>query len=144
MGFKALDYNISIIATKKNDVKYGMCCAWIMQADYDKLVCLIGVQSVTGGILAIGDKVGVSMLCKTQIGLHNIFGEHHSNEIDKFKSVDYNIKDGAICINDAAREMYCEVIDILHLKEIEEDSLVYLRILSSKENNNDFLHYGDL
>ena len=64
MGFRALDYNISIIGTKKNEIKYGMCCAWVMQVDYDKLVCLIGVQSVTGSILAVGDKVGVLYLYK--------------------------------------------------------------------------------
>ena len=144
MGFRALDYNISIIGTKKNDVKYGMCCAWVMQVDYDKLVCLIGAQSVTGSILDIGDKVGVSMLNKNQKSLLEIFGEHHSNDLDKYSCVDFILDGNAICINGASREMYCEVIDILHLKEIEEDSLVYLRILSSKENDNNFLHYGDL
>ena len=45
MGFKALDYSVSVIAIKKKEELLGMTCAWAMQVDYDKMVCLLGAQS---------------------------------------------------------------------------------------------------
>ncbi len=53
MGFKALDYSVSVIAIKKKEELLGMTCAWAMQVDYDKMVCLLGVQSQTGKALEV-------------------------------------------------------------------------------------------
>ena len=142
MGFKAADYSVCVITNRQNNRLFGMTCAWMMQVDYDKIVCLLGSQSVTGSSIRIGDTVGVSVLNENQkeIALH--FGDHHSDEVDKFKNMPLE-DNGAILIAGAARQMVCEVMDILHLKEIEEDSLIYLKIRSAKENTDAFLHYGD-
>lgn len=143
MGFRAMDYSVSILSYEKKDQKFGMTCAWGMQVDYDKLVFLLGSQSQTGNHLEVGDIVGVSVLNSKQKDLALQFGDHHSLEMDKFKNVVYEKEGTAIGFPNSARVMICEVIDILSLKEIEEDNLIYVRIKKSSENGNDFLHYGD-
>ncbi|MCM1131588.1 MAG: flavin reductase family protein [Roseburia sp.] len=144
MGFSALDYSVSIIAYEKKKVKYGMSCAWCMQVDYDKMVCLLGAQSDTGKHIEVGDLIGISIMSKNQkdIALH--FGENHSSTLDKFKGIEVEQKGSIILIPNSARMMQCEVIDVLHLKEIEEDQLIYVRIKKGIECGNDFLHYGEL
>lgn len=144
MGFSALDYSVSVIAYEKKKIKYGMTCAWCMQVDYDKMLCLLGSQSDTGKHLSIGDQIGISVLSKEQkdIALH--FGEHHSSKVDKFQKISVEQKGTILLFPHAARMLECEVVDILHLKEIEEDQLIYVRINKGMECGNDFLHYGDL
>lgn len=144
MGFRAADYCVTIVALKKDEKKFGMTCAWMMQVDYDRLVCLIGSQSTTGSILEKKDRVGVSTLSKNQADVASFFGDNHSTQVDKFKNIEYEEKEGAICILGASREMFCEVIDIIRLEGIEEDAMLYLKILDVKENNEHFLHYQDL
>ena len=138
------DYSVSVIAYKKNNINYGMTCSWFMPADYDKLLCLLGTQSVTGHNIQKGDIIGVSILGVDQANIANQLGDNHSNEIDKFLGVDYEIKESAILINNASRKMVCKVIDVLHLEGIEVDNLIYSNILSTEENNDDFLHYSNV
>lgn len=144
MGFSALDYSVSVIAYEKNKKKYGMTCAWCMQVDYDKMLCLLGSQSDTGKHLEVGDLVGISVLNQNQKDLALHFGEDHSLKADKFERVPILQKKSVLLLPDSARMLECEVMDILHLKEIEEDQLLYVRIIHKKECGNDFLHYGDL
>lgn len=144
MGFHAMDYSVNIVAYEKNGKKMGMCCAWAMQVDYDKLVCLLGAQSSTGAGISVGDKVGVSALNPSQKEIAVLLGEGHSAECDKFKNIEVEVKNGAILIPHATRQMECEVIDVLHLPQIEEDYLVYVKIVSSKEDGNLFLHFSEL
>ena len=138
------DYSVSVIAFEKDSHKYGMTCAWFMPVDYDKLLCLLGTQSVTGHNIKKGDIIGVSILGKNQVDIATIIGDKHSDEVDKFVSVDYELKDSAILIKDAPRKMVCKVIDVLHLEGIEVDNLIYLNILSTEENDNEFLHYSNI
>lgn len=138
------DYSVSVIALKKNERKYGMTCAWFMPVDYDKLVCLLGTQSQTGHAIEKGDIIGVSVLNKNQVDVASTLGDKHSNEVDKFEGLDYEVKDTAILINNASRKMVCKVIDVLHLEGIEVDNLLYLNIVSTEENEDNFLHYSDL
>ena len=138
------DYSVSVIAYKKEDQNFGMTCAWFMPADYDKLLCLLGTQSVTGHNIKKGDIIGVSILGSNQGDIANKIGDKHSNEVDKFIDVDYEIKDTAILINSAPRKMICKVIDVLHLEGIEADNLIYLNILNNEENGEDFLHYKNV
>ena len=138
------DYNVSVIAYSKNENKYGMTCAWFMPADYDKMLCLLGTQSVTGHNIKKGDIIGMSILSSNQADVANKMGDKHSNEVDKFIGLDYEIKDSAILINNASRKMVCKVIDVLHLEGIEVDNLLYLNIVSTEENEDNFLHYSDL
>lgn len=138
------DYNVSVIAYVKDGRKYGMTCAWFMPADYDKLLCLMGMQSITGHNIQKGDIIGVSILSEDQVDVANILGNNHSNEVDKFEGLDYEICDTAILVNNACRKMICKVIDILHLEGIEADNLIYLSILKTDENDNKFLHYSTI
>jgi flavin reductase (DIM6/NTAB) family NADH-FMN oxidoreductase RutF len=138
------NYSVSVIAFKKNDNKYGMTCAWFMPADYDKMLCLLGTQSVTGHNIQKGDIIGMSILSSDQADIANKLGDKHSNEVDKFIGIDYEEKDSAILINNASRKMVCKVIDVLHLEGIESDNLIYLNILNNEENNDDFLHYSNV
>ena len=138
------NYSVSVIAYKKDDIKYGMTCAWFMPADYDKFLCLLGTQSVTGHNIKKGDIIGMSILSNEQSSVATTMGDKHSNEIDKFVNIDYEIKDSAILINNASRKMVCKVIDVLHLEGIESDNLIYLNILSNEENGDNFLQYSDV
>ncbi len=144
MSFKAFDYSIAMICYEKNNVKYGMSCAWAMQVDYDKLVCLLGEQSDTGNNLVKGDIVGISTASRNQKKEVLQLGDKHSTKSSKFAGLKLEKKGSAILISDAAREMVCEVLDVLHLPGIEVDNLLYVKVLESKENNDDFLHYSEL
>ncbi len=144
MGFRAFDHCVSVIAYQKDGRKYGMTCAWAMQVDYDKLVCLIGSQSDTGRQIKEGQEIGVSVLAKHQKAIAEHFGEEHSSSFDKFEGVTYTEKESALLIPKSARAMVCQVIEVLHLKGIEEDQLVYVSVKESQENSSEFLHYGEM
>ncbi|MEI3526738.1 MAG: hypothetical protein V8R15_01340 [Bacilli bacterium] len=51
MKYKAFDHGVNIITLEKNYQKMAMTCAWAMQVDYDKILCLLGSQSVTGNTI---------------------------------------------------------------------------------------------
>lgn len=143
MSFHAVDHSVNIIAYEKKGKRYAMCCAWTMMADYDKLLCLIGSQSSTGKHIQSGDIIGVSSLNRRQKDIAIALGETHSDETDKLQGISYTVSGSAILIEGATTEMVCEVIDVLHLPEIEADNLIYLRILEHKENPEPFLHMED-
>jgi flavin reductase (DIM6/NTAB) family NADH-FMN oxidoreductase RutF len=124
-GFRAFNYGANAVCLRKNHRKYGMICSWATQVDYDKIVMLIGAQSVTGKNISKGDIIGVSVLSRHQEDVMNTLGDNHSDEVDIFKDLDYTLIDSAILINNASINMVVEVIDILHLPGIEEDHLVY-------------------
>lgn len=125
MRLNAFNYGANAVCFKKNERKYGMICSWATQVDYDKIVMLLGAQSVTGKNIAKGDIVGVSVLSTMQEDVMNTLGNDHSDEVDKFEELNYTLVDTAILINDASVTMVVEVIDVLHLAGIEEDNLVY-------------------
>lgn len=62
MKYKAFDHGVNIITLEKNHQKMAMTCAWAMQVDYDKILCLLGSQSVTGNTIKKGDYIGISVL----------------------------------------------------------------------------------
>lgn len=141
--FATFDHSVSIITVEKNGKKYAMTCAWATQVGYEHLVCLIGSQSLTGKNINKADNIGISVLSKSQVELANKVGENHSNEIDKFEDTfDYK---GVICYNNAIRVLKCRVEDVLHLKDIEEDNLIFVKIIDEKElNKQDVLHMSDM
>ena len=143
MKFKSIDHSVSIITINKNNKNYGMTCAWAMQCDYDKLLCLLGSQSETLTMIEKGDVVGVNVLSKEQTEIALLFGEKHCSEIDKFVNVKYKTDKSAILIEGSVNLLTCEVIDILHLNEIEEDGLLYLRIVNAIECDKEYLHMSD-
>lgn len=93
-----------------------------------------------------GDIVGFSNLNKSQMMIAFQLGDlqKHSADTDKLPGVDYSVDEGAILISGARAELKCQVIDILHLTGIEAENVLYLQMLSGKENGGDALHIADL
>ncbi len=135
MSLKAFNYGANAVCLFKNNHKYGMICSWAMQVDYDKILLLLGSQSVTGQVIEKGDIIGVSALSSGQEKVVEKLGDGHSDLIDKFKDLDYYIEQNAILIKNASVNMVVEVLDVLHLPGIEEDKLVYGLIKSYNLNN---------
>lgn len=125
MKLSAFNYGANAVSFIKNEKKYGMICAWAMQADYDKILMLLGAQSVTGKNISKGDIIGVNALNENQQDVVEALGDGHSDTADKFKNIKYTVKDSAILIDDASNRMIVEVIDVLHLEGIEQDNLIY-------------------
>lgn len=142
MSFTAFNYGANVIAFKKGDIKYAMTCAWAMQVDYDKILCLLGSQSVSGKAIKKGDIIGVSALSDKQESVAYQLGDNHSDEIDKLSGIDYTIEESAIYINNSSKIMKVEVIDVLHLEEIEEDNLIYGRLIESVDNKLPFYRFS--
>ena len=142
-NLRAFNHTVNVVAYKKNDINYAATIAWGMQVDYDKVVLLMGSQSVTGNNITKDDIIGVSALSKDQIFVATKLGENHSDQIDKLADVSINVSESAITINGASREMVVKVINVLNLEKIEEDNLIYGEVISFKENNDSFLNYID-
>lgn len=144
MAFMAFNHGVNVVGLVKNSQNYCMTCAWAMQVDYDKVMLLIGQQSVTGQKIMPGDIIGVSALSKYQREIALKLGDEHSNEVDKLEGIQYMEKDGAIFILNAARLMKVEVIEILHPRGIEGDNLVYGKIVEKIETIFPFLNMSDI
>ncbi|GKU23708.1 flavin reductase [Clostridium folliculivorans] len=135
MNLSAFNYGANAISFIKNEKKYGMICAWSMQADYDKVLMLLGAQSVTGKNISKGDIIGVSALNENQQDVVDALGNSHSDDADKFANINYTVNDSAILIDDATNCMVVEVLDVLHLEGIEQDNLIYGLVKSFESND---------
>jgi flavin reductase (DIM6/NTAB) family NADH-FMN oxidoreductase RutF len=135
MELSAFNYGANAVSFIKNGKKYGMICAWAMQADYDKILMLLGAQSITGRNIRKGDIIGVSALNENQEDVVDALGSDHSDTADKFKNVKFTVKDSAILIDDASNRMVVEVLDVLHMPGIEEDNLIYGLVKSYESND---------
>lgn len=124
---RAFRCGANVVSYIKNNNKYGMTCAWAMMVGYTKIAMLLGSQSVTGNNLEIGDVVGVSSLAEGQFLESKTFGSNHSDKLDKFENISYEIKDSAILINGAKVKMICKVENIL---DYEGDNLVFFEVVS--------------
>ncbi len=140
-NLRAFNHTVNVVAYNKDNKNYAATIAWGMQVDYDKVLLLMGSQSVTGNNIKKEDIIGVSALNKNQVSIANKLGDNHSDEINKLEDILINTYDSAITIKDASREMIVKVIDILHLEQIEEDNLIYGEVINFKENNDSFLNY---
>lgn len=136
MELSAFNYGANAVSFIKNEKKYGMICAWAMQTDYDKILMLLGAQSVTGKNIRKGDIIGVSSLNENQQNVVDALGLSHSDDTDKFKNIRYTVKDSAILIDDASNRMIVEVLDVLHLPGIEKDNLIYGLVKSFESNDS--------
>lgn len=125
MNVSAFNYGANAVSFVKNGKKFGMICAWAMQADYDKILMLLGAQSITGKNIQKGDIIGVSSLNENQQDVVDALGNSHSDDTDKFINIKYSVNDSVILIDDASNCMIVEVLDVLHLNGIEEDNLIY-------------------
>ncbi|HOP57293.1 MAG TPA: flavin reductase [Bacillota bacterium] len=140
MNLEAFNAGCNIIGIRKNNIRYGMCCAWAQMVDYDKLTMLLGSQSVTGKVLEKGDIVGISALSKGQDDAAIRMGDGHSNETDKWQNIPNEEKDTAILVKGARSKMVCRIREIIRLKGIEADAFLYLDVLSfEQEPKKEFL-----
>lgn len=135
MELSAFNYGANAVSFIKNEKKYGMICAWAMQADYDKILMLLGTQSITGKNIKKGDIIGVSALNENQKDIVDALGSGHSDDSDKFINIKYTINDSAILMDGASNCMIVEVLDVLHFKGIEEDNLIYGLVKSFTSND---------
>ena len=136
MELSAFNYGANAVGFVKDEKNYGMICAWAIQADYDKILMLLGTQSVTGKNIKKGDIIGVSTLSENQQDVVDALGSGHSDASDKFTNIKYTLKDSAILIDNACNCMIVEVLDVLHLNAIEEDNLIYGLIKSYTSNDS--------
>jgi hypothetical protein len=83
MELSAFKYGANAVGFIKNGKKYGMICVWAMQADYDKILMLLGAQSITGKNIRKGDIIGVSALNENQQDIVDALGLNHSDDTDK-------------------------------------------------------------
>lgn len=140
MSLIAFRSGANVLAYEKNNIKYGMVCAWATMVDYSSVAMLVGSQSVTGNNLKVGDIVGISALSSDQKNISDLIGSSHSNEEDKFKNIKYHRKNQAILIDEAKVNLYCEVTKILHLDENSDDNFIVFKVIEHKcDDNKEFL-----
>lgn len=145
MGISAVDHSVNIIALNKNGINYGMCVAWATQTSSDKILCVLGEQSVTGNIIEKGDIIGFSCLSVEQTDIAYKLGSSHSDSYDKFKEIDFHTDDSAILINNAKNQIKCKVLNILKLEGIESSNVLHLEYINAIENEKvKALHMSDL
>ncbi len=145
MSLSAFNMGCNIVAIAKNGRKYGLCVAWAQMLDYDVISVLIGAGSVTGKILEIKDVVGVSALAKDQLGIAKVFGEYHSDEMDKFAGIKTTLIGSSVLIDEAKVMMKCQIIDIQHFNFASADNFVIMKILSYEEDSHkSFLALSDI
>lgn len=140
MSFIAFRSGANVLAYEKNNIKYGMVCAWATMVDYTSVAMLVGSQSVTGNTLKVGDIVGISALSSDQKYISDAIGSSHSNEEDKFKNIKYHCKNQAILIDGAKVNLYCKVTKILHLDEESDDNFIIFKVIENQcDESKDFL-----
>lgn len=143
-NLQAVNMGVNVITLRKDNDFYAMTCAWMIMVDYDKLLCLLGSQSKTGKAIKKGDIIGVSALAKGMQKEANFFGDAHSNEVDK-KNMDYlETFYNVLVVKNSKVKMQCEVLDILKPQGLENDSLLYLKIVQAKTDaQKEFLALSD-
>ena len=146
MKFRPFNQTISILSFKKGKEIYAATYAWFTQVGESEVCGLLGEQSVTTHNLQIGDFCGISVCSKEQKDVALYIGDTHSNEVDKLLGLPYFVDGtGAITLKGSKVTMIAEVIDVIHLKGIESDSLVYFKIHEYRENEKlDYLLTNDL
>ena len=139
-----MDHGVNIVTLQKNTRVYAMTCAWAMQVDYDKIVLLIGSQSQTGQQIQEGDVLGISILNQDQMEVATRIGETHSVEIEKLQHISTMDLNGAIVLRDSNRVLRVKVSQVLRLKGIESDKLIYATITEGQDlHQKPFLHMSD-
>jgi flavin reductase (DIM6/NTAB) family NADH-FMN oxidoreductase RutF len=145
MNLRAFNHTVNLVGFQKNNQNYVATYAWMMQCGYEEIMGLFGSQSVTAHAIKVGDIVGVNACSKSMKAIASQIGESHSNEKDKLNGVTYSVEDGAILFPQSKVSMVCEVKEIYHLPGIEEDFLVYLKVIKVTENSSaDFLLMSDM
>ena len=91
-----------------------------------------------------GDIIGVNVCSKEQKEIATVIGNTHSKETNKLQNISYKTIGNAILLDNSKANLVCEVIDIIHLKNIEDDNLIYMKIQKMDEDDNkDYLTMAD-
>lgn len=143
MSKRLFNHSVNVVAYRKNNKNFAATIAWAMQVDYDKIILLMGSQSDTGNNIEKGQIIGVSSLAKNQKEIAQILGDNHSKKVEKLAEINYKIEKNAITIENAVNKMIVEVIDVMHLDEIEEDNLIYGKVIKNDSTNDEFLNMSD-
>lgn len=150
MSDRLFNHSVNVVAYKVGTKYFAATIAWAMQVDYDKILLLMGSQSDTGNNIKKGQLIGVSALSEDQKEIALTLGDNHSSSVDKLANINFheiNEKEylkTAITIENATNQMIVEVIDVMHLPEIEEDNLIYGRVLKNANEKKPFLNMSDL
>lgn len=143
MHFKTFDHGVNIVSLKKNNQFFAMTCAWSTQIDDDKVMCLIGEQSVTNSQIEINDIIAISVLNIEQKDLSLLIGDTHSNEFNKLIDT-IEIMD-VVGYKNSNRILKCQVIELIKINQECNDLAVVAKIIQSEElNNKPFLHMSDI
>jgi flavin reductase (DIM6/NTAB) family NADH-FMN oxidoreductase RutF len=120
------NYSVNVAGLIKNKRRYGMAIAWCTQVDYDKVLLCFGEQSATGKVIEKGDLLGLSGLSVGQKEIADHFGNSSSADGDKFEGVSHTAHSNqALLIDGAYCQMVIEVLEVLHLSQIEDTNVVY-------------------
>ena len=136
MSYSAVSSGVNIVTIEKDGSFKAMACAWASMVDFDKVVMLIGSQSETGSVIKKGDIIGFSALSSNQADIAEKIWSVHSSRVDKKSIASFEKLDKAYVVQDARTQNELEVIDVLHLEGIEEDNLVYARIITYKDDKD--------
>lgn len=135
MKFRPFNQTVNILAFKKGKDIFAATYAWFTQAGEEQIIGILGEQSVTTHNIQIGDFCGISVCSKEQKEIARYIGDTHSNEVDKLLGLPYFVDaTGAITLKGSRMTMIVEIVDIIHLKGIEADSLVYFKVHEYHEN----------
>ncbi len=144
MNKSVFNHCVSIIAYSKDHQIFAGTYAWMMQVGYEEIIGLLGSQSQTGNNIKKGDIIGVNVCSKEQKEIATVIGNTHSKETNKLQNISYKTIGNAILLDNSKANLVCEVIDIIHLKNIEDDNLIYMKIQKMDEDDNkDYLTMAD-
>ena len=146
MKFRPFNQTVSILAFKKDKEIYAATYAWFSQVGEEEVIGLLGDQSVTTHNLKVGDYCGISVCSKEQKDVAVYIGDTHSDKVDKLLGLPYYVDaTGAVTLKGSKYTMIAKVVDIIHLKGIEADSLVYFKVLEYNEDEKkDYLLMSDI
>lgn len=144
MNKSIFNHCVSVIAYSKDNQIFAGTYAWMMQVGYEEIIGLLGSQSQTGNNIEKGDIIGVNVCSKEQKEIATAIGNTHSKETNKLQNIAYKTIGNAILLDNSKATLVCEVIDIMHLKNIEDDNLIYMKVKKMDEDDNkDYLTMAD-
>lgn len=111
-----LSYGLYVITTLKED-KYAGCIAnSVIQVTSDpkKVLISINKDNYTNHCIKACEKFAISILSeKSDSTIIGAFGFNSSKEVDKFKNVEYSLKNGLPVIDNSCGYIVCDVINII-------------------------------
>jgi flavin reductase (DIM6/NTAB) family NADH-FMN oxidoreductase RutF len=139
MSFNAVLMGCNAIAYSKDGHRFAMTCAWTTMIDYDKLLLLIGSQSVTGNSLSCGQIIGISALASDQKAIALTLGDKHSDKLDKLEGIPFHDDEGAILISGAKTAMKCKILEIRKYGKSQDNMVIAEIVAHHADSKKSFL-----